>query len=71
MTIKEERAAGLDALKEIGTGSILYVVEWLNGSFDPIATFRYETEEEAAKKYAEILKYEYPAFVRRYAIVPM
>ena len=71
MTIKEERAAGLDALKEIGTGGILYVVEVLNGYFRPVETFRCHALEDADRVYQGLIEHHHPAFVNKYAIVPL
>ena len=71
MTIKEERAAELDKLKEIGNGSVVYMVERLDSCFRPIETFRCCTIEAAEMVYEKLLEHNRPAFVNKYAVVPM
>ena len=69
MTIKQERAAALDHLKDNGIGRVLYRVEVLNASFLPSETFTFDTIKEAENKYAALLGEHFPAFIQKYAVV--
>ena len=67
MKCKEIRAAQLEDLKN-GVMPGLFCVEILNGAFQPWKVFKFETREEAEKKYAELETIYCGGFLRKYAI---
>ena len=69
MKEKEIRAAQLDALKDASPWSVTYVVEVLNGAFEPFKRFTFSTMEDAMRKYDELEPVYYGGFLRRYAMV--
>ena len=66
MTEKQKRTQQLEYLKS-GVHPGIFVVEYLNSSFCPIKKYEYETQEEAERKYHNLIKSGvYPAFINCY-----
>lgn len=72
MSLKEIRKTQLKALLfNPAVGTVKFVVEELNDSFLPVQTWEFDTQQGAEDQYNALAKYKAPAFLRKYAKVPM